>query len=91
VLVLDVDPVGLVRGKRPQHEGGTLDQYENDRPHVLSSFLIVAMDRALGTAITGRSKGRQELAGQKIPLTATLAVRACRGGRATRRRFSRRS
>jgi len=79
-LLLDVDPIGLVRGKRGQHEGGTLDQYVNDRPHVLSSFLSVAMGRALGTAMTGRSKGRQELADQKIPLTATLAVVACRGG-----------
>jgi 3' terminal RNA ribose 2'-O-methyltransferase Hen1 len=79
-LLLDVDPVGLVRGKKGQHEGGTLDQYVNDRPYVLSSFLSVAMGRALGTAMTGRSKGRQELAEQKIPLTATLAVVACRGG-----------
>src|SRR6266550_1720497 len=80
VLLLDVDPVGLVRGKRGQHEGGTLDQYVNDRPYVLSSFLSVAMGRALGTAMTGRSKGRQELADQKIPLIATLAVVSCRGG-----------
>jgi len=79
-LLLDVDPVGLVRGKRGQHEGRTLDQYVNDRPYVLSSFLSVAMGRALGTAMTGRSKGRQELADQKIPLTATMAVVACRGG-----------
>lgn len=79
-LLLDVDPVGLVRGKRGQHEGGTLDQYVNDRPYVLSSFLSVAMGRALGTAMTGRSKGRQELAEQKIPLVANLAVVACRGG-----------
>ena len=32
-LLLEVDPVGLVRGKRGQHEGGTLDQYVNDRPY----------------------------------------------------------
>ncbi|HEY6373466.1 MAG TPA: 3' terminal RNA ribose 2'-O-methyltransferase Hen1 [Candidatus Sulfotelmatobacter sp.] len=79
-LLLDVDPVGLVRGKRGQHEGGTLDQYVNDRPYVLSSFLSVAMGRAFGTAMSGRSKGRQELADQAIPLTAKLAVVACRGG-----------
>lgn len=79
-LLLDVDPVGLVRGKRGQHEGGTLDQYVNDRPYVLSSFLSVAMGRAFGTAMSGRSKGRQELADQTIPLTAKLAVVACRGG-----------
>src|SRR5215471_14022943 len=81
-LLLDVDPVGLVRGKRGQHEGGTLDQYVNDRPYVLSSFLSVAMGRALGTAMTGRSKGRQELADLAIPLTANLAVVASRTGEA---------
>ena len=43
-LLLDVDPVGLVRGKRGQHEGGTLDQYVNDRPYVLSSFLFLAVN-----------------------------------------------
>jgi len=79
-LLLDVDPVGLVRGKRGQREGGTLDQYVNDRPYVLSSFASVAMGRAFGTAMTGRSKGRQDLADKKIPLTVTLSVVACRGG-----------
>jgi 3' terminal RNA ribose 2'-O-methyltransferase Hen1 len=79
-LLLDVDPVGLVRGKRGQHEGGTLDQYVNDRPYVLSSFLSVAMGRAFGTAMSGRSKGRQELADLPIPLAAKLTVVACRAG-----------
>jgi len=79
-LLLDVDPVGLVRGKRGSTDGGALDQYVNDRPYVLSSFMSVAMGRALGTAMSGRSKSKQELADQKIPLTATLSVVACRGG-----------
>jgi 3' terminal RNA ribose 2'-O-methyltransferase Hen1 len=79
-LLLDVDPVGLVRGKGLRGEGATLDQYVNDRPYVLSSFTSVAIGRALGTAMTGRSKGRQELAEKKLPLTATLHVIACRGG-----------
>ena len=79
-LLLDVDPVALVRGKPGQHEGGTLDQYVNDRPYVLSSFMSVAMGRALGTAMTGRSKDRQSLADQRISFTATLAAVACRGG-----------
>src|SRR5580698_4692856 len=80
-LLLDVDPVGLVRGKRGQHEGGTLDQYVNDRPYVLSSFLSVAMGRAFGTAMSRRSKGRQELADLPIPLTANLTVVALQSGR----------
>jgi RNA repair, ligase-Pnkp-associating, region of Hen1 len=36
-LLLDVDPVQLVRGKRGV--GFTLDQYVNDRPYVASSLL----------------------------------------------------
>src|SRR5439155_7292061 len=73
-LLLDVDPVALVRGRRGQHDGGTLDQYVNDRPYVLSSFLSVAMGRAFGTAMSGRSKGRPELAIHALTLTATLTV-----------------
>jgi hypothetical protein len=52
-LLLDVDSVGLVRGKRGQHEGGTLDQYVNDRHYVLFSFLSVAMGRAFWNSHVG--------------------------------------
>jgi 3' terminal RNA ribose 2'-O-methyltransferase Hen1 len=79
-LLLDIDPVGLVRGKRGRGEGGALDQYVNDRPYVSSSFMSVALGRAFGTAMGGRSKDRPELAEQKIPLSAEFAVVACRGG-----------
>jgi 3' terminal RNA ribose 2'-O-methyltransferase Hen1 len=83
-VMLDVDPVGLVRGKskgdRGSRDGGTLEQYVNDRAYVLSSFMSVALGRAFGTAMTGRSKGRQDVADEKIPLTAKLAVVACGGG-----------
>jgi len=45
-LLLDVDPVGLVRTRRgPSGEGGMLDQYVNDRPYVASSFMSVAIAR----------------------------------------------
>jgi 3' terminal RNA ribose 2'-O-methyltransferase Hen1 len=79
-VLLDIDPVALVRGKHGQREGGTLDQYVNDRPYVLSSFLSVALGRAFGTAMSGRSKERQQLADQSIPLTAHLSVISCRAG-----------
>ena len=36
------------------------------------------MGRAFGTAMSGRGKGRQELADLPIPLTANLTVVACR-------------
>ncbi|HEY0779751.1 MAG TPA: 3' terminal RNA ribose 2'-O-methyltransferase Hen1 [Gemmatirosa sp.] len=80
-LLLDVDPVGLVRGRRgPEGDGGMLAQYVNDRPYVASSFLSVAIADAFSTAMSGRSKERPDLAATPIPLTAHLAVVPCRGG-----------
>lgn len=87
-LVLDVDPVALVRNRRgPSGEGGTLDQYVNDRPYVASSFLSVALSRVLATALAGRSKHRPELAQTPIPLQTKISVLACRGGEGFLRRL----
>jgi 3' terminal RNA ribose 2'-O-methyltransferase Hen1 len=79
-LVLDLDPVGLVRGRRRQAGDGTLAQYVNDRPYVASSFLSVAIAQVLGSALSGTCKARPELAEVAIPLEAALSVVPCRGG-----------
>ncbi len=71
VLVLDVDPVGLVRGRGMA--SGLLDQYVNDRPYAATSFLSVALNRALRTAMSGVSKERPELAQSAIPLEAMVS------------------
>ena len=82
-LLLEVDPVGLVRGRKgPPGEGRALEQYVNDRPYVASSFLSVAIAEVFGTALSGRSKDRPELAEREIPLEARLSVVPCRGGEA---------
>jgi len=57
-----------------------LEEYVNDRPYAASSFLSVAIARTFGTAMTGRSKERQELADTALPLEAHIAVLPCRGG-----------
>ena len=78
-LVLDVDPVALVRGKG--RADGLLDQYVNDRPYAASSFLSVALGRALRTAMAGTSRERPELAEAEIPLEAVVTpLPAPRGG-----------
>lgn len=80
-LLLEIDPIGLVRNRRgPSGEAHMLEQYVNDRPYAASSFLSVAIARTFGTAITGRSKERQELAETPLPLEARIAVLPCRGG-----------
>ena len=84
-LLLDVDPVGLVR--RPGGAGGLAQEYVNDRPYVASSFLSVAISRVYGSALGGRSTDRPELVEQPLPLHARLAAVPCRGGEALLRRL----
>jgi hypothetical protein len=70
VLLVDVDPVGLVRGRG---EGdGPLTQYVNDRPYTASSFLAVAIAQVFSSAMAGNSKARPELARQSIALEVEI-------------------
>ncbi len=78
-LLLDIDPIGLVRRRLKGAEGG-LHQYVNDRPYAASSFLSVAMSQVFGTAMGGRSKERQELADQPLQFDALVTALPCRGG-----------
>ncbi|MBX7259726.1 MAG: 3' terminal RNA ribose 2'-O-methyltransferase Hen1 [Candidatus Hydrogenedentes bacterium] len=81
-LMLEIDPVGLVRGRSSQNgEGGPLDQYVNDRPYVASSFMSVAIGRMFATAMSGRCKDRPELVDTPLALRVSLPVVACRGGK----------
>ena len=86
-LLLDIDPVGLVRGSAKGSGEGTLDQYVNDRPYVASSFLSVALSRVFGTAMGGRSKERQQLADTPLHWTAVITAAPCRNGESFIRRL----
>jgi hypothetical protein len=71
----------MVRRKSgPAGDGGIFGQYVNDRPYVASSFLSVAISEVFGTAMTGRSKDRPELAMTAMPLEAHIPVLPSRGG-----------
>src|SRR5947199_8385363 len=82
-LLLDVDAVGMVRGK----SGGNflLAQYVNDRPYAASSFMSVAIAQVFGSALQGRCKDRPELTATAIPLTARIDVLPVRAGGRSRR------
>ena len=76
-LLLEVDPVGLVRNSR---RARTLDQYVNDRPYVASSFLSVALIEAFSAAMNGVSRERPERVGETMPVKIEIAALACDGG-----------
>ncbi len=79
-LVLDVDPVALVRKGGGRSEAFALDQYVNDRPYAASSFLSVAIAQVYTSALAGRCKERAELVQTPIALTARVSAVPCRGG-----------
>ncbi|MES2709935.1 MAG: 3' terminal RNA ribose 2'-O-methyltransferase Hen1 [Verrucomicrobiota bacterium] len=85
-LLVEVDPVGLVRTQR-RDAGGGLDQYVNDRPYAASSFLSVALASVFGSALGGRSRERPDLTGTALPLEATLSAVPARGGEGLLRRL----
>ena len=78
-LLLEVDPVGLVRRGRGT-TGFALAEYVNDRAYVASSFLSVAMLRVFKSAMAGTCKERPEVAASPIPLEASLPAVPARGG-----------
>ncbi|MDT4940051.1 MAG: hypothetical protein QOJ34_140, partial [Pseudonocardiales bacterium] len=53
-LLLEVDPIGLVRGRKgPAGDGFALGQYVNDRPYAASSMLAMALKHVFSTAFAG--------------------------------------
>jgi 3' terminal RNA ribose 2'-O-methyltransferase Hen1 len=80
-LLLEVDPIALVRGRDAE-----LTQYVNDRPYAASSMLAVAMKEAFRTALTGRCDARPDLAVTPIPLELHVPALRGKGGAELARR-----
>jgi 3' terminal RNA ribose 2'-O-methyltransferase Hen1 len=83
-LLLEIDPIALVRGHRRAGAGGpdafSLAEYVNDRPYAASSMLAVALGKVFRTAMTGRCDARPELAARPLPLEISIPALSCRGG-----------
>lgn len=79
-LLLEIDPISLVRAFRGSGGARLLEHYVNDRPYVASSFFSVAIGRVYRSALAGQCKDRPDLVETPIPLEATLAVVPVRGG-----------
>ncbi|HEU5332137.1 MAG TPA: 3' terminal RNA ribose 2'-O-methyltransferase Hen1 [Actinocrinis sp.] len=73
-LMLEIDPIELVRNRNLESADFSLAQYVNDRPYAASSLLAAAIGQVFRTAIRGVSKERPELALTPLPLTVSLPV-----------------
>lgn len=87
-LLLEVDPIALVRG-RGQHpaDGFSLAQYVNDRPYAASSLLAVALGKVFRTAVAGRCDARPDLPATTLNLELHVPALPCRGGADLARRM----
>ncbi len=79
-LMLDVDPIGLLRGQGAALESFTLGQYVNDRPYVASSLLVGAMRGVYGTALAGNCDARPDRVTAPLDLEMHLPTVACADG-----------
>ncbi|MFC4113478.1 3' terminal RNA ribose 2'-O-methyltransferase Hen1 [Nonomuraea zeae] len=86
-LMLEVDPIALVRSRGRSSPDFSLSQYVNDRPYAASSLLAVALGDVFRTARAGRCNARPELPGTPLPLELRLPALPCRGGPELARRL----
>jgi SAM-dependent methyltransferase len=82
-LLLEIDPVRLVRGKTRSTTEFSLGQYVNDRPYAASSLLSVAISTVFKSALHGKCDQRPELAATALPLRIELPAVPCKGGAET--------
>ncbi|MFE3018885.1 3' terminal RNA ribose 2'-O-methyltransferase Hen1 [Streptomyces sp. NPDC059256] len=83
-LLLEVDPVALVRRGKGKGRGGAPDaalaQYVNDRPYAASSLLAVALSAVFSSALRGVCAARPERAEAPLPLRIEVPALPARGG-----------
>lgn len=79
-VLLEIDPIALVRGRRHGGEAFSLGQYVNDRPYAAGSMLAVALGKLFRTALAGRCDARPELVDQILPLEITIPALTSVGG-----------
>ena len=80
VLLLDIDPVELVRSLKVPGESRSLQHYVNDRPYVASSFTSSAISNVYSSALNGRCEDKPEWLNIPLALEAKIPVLKVKGG-----------
>lgn len=73
-LVLDINPIDLVKNSKGNNNDFALAHYVNDRPYVASSYMSVAISKAFNTAMNGTCKQKPELVEEVMPFEVKIAV-----------------
>lgn len=79
-LLLDLDPIDLVRKLPNSGNALTARHYVNDRPFVASSFMSSAIATVYSSALNGKCNYRPELVDVPMSLVVRLSVVRARGG-----------
>jgi 3' terminal RNA ribose 2'-O-methyltransferase Hen1 len=79
-VLVEVDPIALVRRPRQGSDAFSLGQYVNDRPYAAASMMAVALGRLFRTALAGRCDARPELVQRALPLEITVPALPSVGG-----------
>ena len=77
-LLLEVDPIALVKTRNLDSADFSLSQYVNDRPYAASSLLASALGHVFRSALRGRCDQRPELAATALPLRIEVPALICR-------------
>jgi len=80
ILLLDIDPVELVRTLKVPGQSRVLQHYVNDRPYVASSFTSSAISNVYSSALNGRCSDRPEWVDLPIALEAQIPALKVKGG-----------
>lgn len=79
-LLLEVDPIALIRRRSGVASDFALGHYVNDRPYAASSLLSVALGAVFRTALSGTCRSHPELAATVLPLEIHVPVVPTSGG-----------
>ncbi|MGW6770960.1 3' terminal RNA ribose 2'-O-methyltransferase Hen1 [Streptomyces sp. NPDC055037] len=83
-MLLEIDPVALVRRGKGKGRGGAPDaalaRYVNDRPYAASSLLAVALSTVFKSALRGVCTALPERAANPLPLRIEIPAVPARGG-----------